>query len=274
MSARAARALGRSGDEAGYGLVELLVSTVLTLLVVGSLGQLLVTVQEHQHDLQANLDAQQGARLALVRIQRDLQMAGVGLARLQPPFPYIIPRADGVEIRVNGDQATTFLIGNMGNSTQPLNVDSVEGFEVGDVIAVYDTTGDLDLTTVTDVQGNHLNHTGVSKPYSKFDGTTIAQIATIVYRLEGVAAPFQLVREVDGADTAVIAGNVYDFELVYWDDSDPRGAFTPTTAEEQLRIEMIQVLLEVGAPEPRLRDGVVPTTRFEARVAPRALVMF
>lgn len=107
--------LAASAAEAGFSLLELLVASFASLFVVGGMMLMLNGLQDVHRNTQEVIDAQQMARLSLEQMQRDLQLAGVGLAWLIPPFPLIAPRADGgIDIRHNQGGLTAALTADMG----------------------------------------------------------------------------------------------------------------------------------------------------------------
>ena len=132
--------------DAGFSLIEVMIASGLFLLLLGGVSTMFASVRDNYHDSAARIDAQQSARIAMEQIQRDLQIAGVGLSRLQPPFAIIVPRADGgIDMRVNRGQITTFLTTAMGNPASDLDVNDASQFTVGRQIAVYDATVSIDM---------------------------------------------------------------------------------------------------------------------------------
>lgn len=262
-------------SEAGFSLLELLIGSVVSTLVLIGVGTMLTSIQENAADSQARIDTQQEARMALMRVQRDLQIAGVGLASLQPPFATILPRADGgIDIRINPDKITTFLTDGQSSGSDALEVNSTDGFEIGQTIAVYDPSGSVDLATVTGINGDEIQHTGLTQAYTQPGSTAVTVVRTVTYRLTGDAAPFQLVREVDGTNAAILANEVVAFDLVYFDDSQPPLAFTPTTTVERMRIRLVEVEVEVRTAVDMLTTNERPSLLLTARIAPRSLTLF
>lgn len=263
---------GRVGNEAGFSLIELLVASLLVLLVVGGVLTMLVSVEEVDADTQRLLDGQQMVRASLERMQRDLQAAGVGLVWLLPPMPFIVPQAGGgLEIRNNADGVLQLLSDDMASPAGFLRVADATGFEAGQMVAVYDATGSLDLVTLTGVnQGSgRLFHGGVSKSYTVADATAVALVRRVVYRLQGGA----LVREEDGGPAQPIATGAQALDFTYFDNDTPAQVFNPTTAAEQLRVRAIGVRLEVAVPGERLAGAPRPPLEYDVRVTPRAIAL-
>jgi len=84
---------------------------MVSLLVVGGILVMLTGLQDVHRNQQELIDAQQTARLALEQMERDLRLAGVGLASMLAPLPVVVPTAGGgVEIRHNQGGGSTFRI--------------------------------------------------------------------------------------------------------------------------------------------------------------------
>lgn len=259
----------------GFGLLEMLIAGLVGTMIFIGASMLMTGMQENYADAQVRTDAQQTTRMAMVWVQRDLQTAGIGLARLQPPFATVLPRDDGgIDLRANPGQITTFLTQGQKSGSADLRVDSIEGFEVGQVVAVYDDTGRVEMTRLTGVNGRRLRHEGLSDPFTQAGTTAVAVVETITYRLDGDEAPFQLIREVDGNDAAVISDQVLGFDLTYFDDSSPAAEFLPTTTAQQMRIRLVEIDLELRAAAERLDRRGTPSFRLTSRVAPRSLTLF
>ena len=171
----------RGPTVAGFSLLEVLIASMMSVLVVGGMLMMLDGLRDVHHDQQQLIDAQMTARLALEQMRRDVQIAGIGLLGMLSPLPVIEPRADGgIDVRYNRDNLTARLSKNQGGSTH-FDVADVSGFEVGMVVAVYDGTGSFDLTTLTavDAEDLRLHHDGgISKAYQVADGTAIKRVQT------------------------------------------------------------------------------------------------
>lgn len=266
-----------NGGEAGFSLLEAIVATMLSLLLIGGVAEMLNSVRDHYVDLQDRIDAQQGARIAMEQIQRDLQVAGVGLSRLQPPFPVVLNRADGgIDLRINRGQATTFLVAPQATSSAPLAVDSTAAFAVGELIAVYDAGGSIDLATITSIDtGNDtISHDGLSKPYDPADGAAVAVVETITYRtVDAGDGTFDLMRDLDGTPSTM-ANHVVGLTFTYFDSQNPPQQFTPATDADRLQIRSVRVQLGMRTAGVRLDTGTQPQFTLTARVTPRSLVLF
>ena len=138
--------------EAGFSLLEMLVASFISILIVGGMLLMLTHLQEVHRDTQQLIDARQSPRIALEQIQRDLQLAGVGISSMLSPLPPIVPRADVVvDIRYNRDGLNTVLVADMSEAGAALDVSDASGFEAGMMVAIFDSSGTLDMVTLTAV---------------------------------------------------------------------------------------------------------------------------
>ena len=263
------------GDD-GFSLLETLIASAMSVLVVGGMLLILDSLRDLHRDQQQLIDARMTARLGLSQMQRDIQLAGIGLLGMLSPLPVIEPRADGgIDIRYNSDNLTTRLSGSGGSGH--FNVADVSGFEVGMVVAVYDGTGAFDLTTLTVVEADklHLHHDGgLSKTYQQADGAAVKRIQTTSYQLQSVAGGvFWLQRQQDNDTAQPVAINVRSMTITYYDDSNPPLAFTPATLADQLRVRIIEVTLVVETEDERLNTNEERTVSLTVRIAPRSVLL-
>jgi hypothetical protein len=257
-------------------LLELLIASLVSVFVVGGVLTMLVGLEDVHRDTQELIDAQQMARLSLDQMTRDLQLAGVGLAWLLPPFPLVVPRADGgIDIRHNQGNITGTLVADMGGPNDALFVDSAVGFEAGQQIGVYDAMGAMDLVDVisVDLGANRIVHSGVSKAYLVADGTAVARIETISYMIQNFGGVPTLMRQVDNLAAQPIASQIQTLNIVYWDDSTPAVAFNPATPVEQLRIRTVELTLTIQTENVRLNTVQRRTASLTTRVTPRAIAL-
>lgn len=267
----------RGTSEDGFSLLEMLVSSLISILVVGGVLLMLDGIQQLYRDQQQIMDSQQSARLAIEQMQRDLQLAGVGLAWMLSPLPAVVPRADGgFDIHHNQGGVTAILLADMVSPTGVLAVDDVSGFEVGMVVAIYDSSGTMDLVTLTDVKINpdQLHHDGASKAYGVSTGTTVGRVLTISYWVDTVDVLSSLMRQEDNVQAQPVAHFVRSLNVAYFDDSRPPQPFTPVTIADQLRIRMVEVQLTVEVENTRLTVGDRPAVTLTTLVTPRAMVLY
>jgi len=264
--------------EHGFSLLELLVASLVSMFVVGGVLSMLVSVLDNHRDQQQRIDSQQAARIALNQIQRDVQVAGVGLLWLLPPTPVILPRGDGgIDIRQNQGGIMSGFAADMASANSPILVDDVTGFQAGMRIAVYDSGGSIDFATITaiNVGLNRISHDGVSKIYTTGAGSAVARVLTVSYYLQNIAGVMTLVREEDGANTAPLASNVVvaGTSIVYWDDSNPSVTFTPATDVQMLGITMVEITLEIQTEDAVLNTNNRRSISLRLRITPRAMVL-
>ncbi len=211
-------------------------------------------------------------------MQRDIQIAGVGLLWLLPPTPVIIPRADGgIDIRQNQGGIMAAFVADMANNNDAFSVDDVTGFMVGMQLAVYDSGGSIDFVTITaiDAANDRISHTGASKAYTVANGTAVARVMTISYFLQNNGGVFTLVRQEDNNAVAPIATNVVagGTNIIYWDDSLPAVQFNPNTLVMQLRIRTVEITLEIETEDNKLNTNQTRSTTLTTRMTPRAMVL-
>lgn len=258
---------------AGYSLIELMVAMLVSTLVVGGVMTMLTSIQEVQRDSQQLIDAQQQARISLEQIQRDLQQAGVGLAWLVAPLPLVVNNgANSIEIRHNQGGISSPLAADQAGTGAVLAVNDVTGFEIGQTAGVYDSTGSFDLVTITaiDAGNNRISHDGTTKAFTVADGTAVAHIETITYTID---AQNRLMRQLDNDAPQPLAENIVNFNVTYWDNSDPTVVFNPVTNAQMLRIQTVQVALTIETVDPQLNTVNERQVTLTTRVTPRAIVL-
>jgi hypothetical protein len=270
------RPLRPLSGEAGFSLLELLIASLLSVVVVGGVLTMLVGVEDVHRDTQELIDAQQMARLSLDQMTRDIQLAGVGLVWLLPPFPLIVPRADGgIDIRHNQGNITAILSVDMGGPNDALMVDSAVGFEPGQQIAVYDAMGSVDLVDVVsvDLGANRIVHSGATKAYLTADGTAVARVEMISYFTQNIGGVVTLVRQETNAAAQPVATRVQALNIAYWDDSVPAVAFVPANLIDQLRIRTVELTLTIETENVRLNTLQRRAASLTTRVTPRAIAL-
>lgn len=267
--------LRRSGDD-GFSLLEALVASFMSVMVVGGMLVILDSLRDLHRDQQQLIDARMTTRLALAQMGRDIQLAGIGLLGMLSPLPVIEPRDDGgIDIRYNSDNLTTRLTNDGGSAH--FGVADVSGFKVGMVVAIYDGTGAFDLTTLTTIEADklHLHHDGgLSKTYTPADGAAVKQVQTTSYQLQTIGdGTFWLQRQQDNDTAQPVATNVRSMTITYYDDSNPSQAFTPVTLADQLRVRTVEVTLVVETEDKRLNTTAERTVTLTVRIAPRSVLL-
>lgn len=238
-------------SDAGFSLVETLVSLVLMLAVTGAVfGLLNPNTQISQAQPEA-MDMQQRARVASDVLARDLFMAGAGLYAgpqagaltnyFAPVIPrkmgfqnadtYTVARPDAITIQyVPNTYSQTTIRDPMPQPSSELKVEDMPncpagqqlcGFTIGMTILIFDDLGHFDFFTVTNVQNaaGHLQHRQQDLSYSYQPGAYVAQAATHTYYLDQVN---RQLRHYDGYQTDVpVVENVVGLTFTYYGDPNP-----------------------------------------------------
>jgi hypothetical protein len=277
------------GNEAGYTLTELLISTAIMLTVTASIFGLMTPAQGTSQAQPEASDLQQRLRVGSDVLFKELVMAGAGpyqgavTGSLVNFFAPIVPRRIG---RVNPDPPATFrpdaitlsYIPNSYSQTTisspmpnvaaelkvvnqkncPADAGNLCGFEEGMDVIIFDTSGYFDLFTITHVQdaAGHLQHRGqvFSKAYDV--GASVTQIVSNTFYLD--AATNTLMRYNGGASDLPIVENVVGLQFQYYGDPAPPTAPVPPlgTANCVLDISGAPALPVLAATE----GGLAPLT--------------
>ncbi|MGH9315268.1 MAG: PilW family protein [Vicinamibacterales bacterium] len=265
------RAEAASTAQAGYTLVEVLVSTAV-MLAVGSAVVSLLGPAHRASRLQPEVsDLQQRLRVAAGMLYKDLVMAGAGLYQggegartgplaqfFAPILPYragrmgsdpargVFHRDDAVTIVYVPATAAQSTIGERVDASSDVVVRSQPGcpqddggcgFEPGMSILLFDDTTAWDAFEVTEVQGSALRvtHRGqnFTRPYEP--GATVVQAEWHTYYFD--AAQHQL-RHYDGLHTDVpIVDNVAGLHFTYFGTPDPPAGPMPEPGQENCAID-------------------------------------
>ena len=162
---------------AGFSLVELMVAVVVGLLGILAITSVFVTFEGNRRTTTGSGDAQENALVAMVSLERDLRMAGLGLvglgcatvngynATLTPanvsfvPLPISITRdspaagSDMVTVMHSNSafgNVPTSLTGPMASSDDALNAANADGFVRGDLILISEGNKACSLMQASD----------------------------------------------------------------------------------------------------------------------------
>jgi type II secretory pathway pseudopilin PulG len=256
-------------DQRGSTLIEILVVLATAAFVTIAAMRLLTMVQFTREDLSDLGDARQAARVALAQVQRDLQVAGVGLTWLRAGFPLILPRSDGgVDLRSSPSGISTHLTDDAKKSNE-LEVKSAAGFAVGDTIVVYDASGSLEVHEIAGIKGNKVQLVAkLDNEFTVADGTAVIPYETVSYWLDTSGAFDGLIREVNG-EQSVLAVGLAEFNVTYFDEDGD--AFTPATEAAQLRIRSVGVNLQTQTARTAIQGEDRRRYELSTRVAPRTI---
>jgi prepilin-type N-terminal cleavage/methylation domain-containing protein len=247
------RRAGRAGiGQAGYTLIELLISTAIMLTVTGAIFSLMNPAQGSAQTQPEVADMQQRMRVGNETLFKELVMAGAGpyqgpvTGSLVNFFASVLPRRLGL---INPDPATVFrsdavtlsYIPNSYSQTTiaaamptpsaelkvtpqpncPADTGNLCGFNDGMDVIIFDTSGNFDLFTITHVQDSaaHLQHRGqvLSVPYDV--GASVTQIVSNTYYLNRTT--HQLMKyNLNDQDTPIV-DDVVDLKFEYFGDPNP-----------------------------------------------------
>ncbi|HUF47943.1 MAG TPA: hypothetical protein VMM93_09005 [Vicinamibacterales bacterium] len=243
--------------DAGFSLIESLVSLGLLMAITGAVFGLVNPNAQISQTQPEAMDMQQRARVASDILSRDLFMAGAGLysgpqtGALTNYFAPIIPRRMGYQNAdtytvVRGDAITIQYVPNTYSQTtirdampQPSSELKVEdmpncpknqelcGFTIGMTLLIFDAEGHFDFFTVTNVQDSagQLQHRQQDLSYAYDAGAYVTQAASQTYYFD---AATRTLRHYDGYLTDVpIVDNVVGLTFTYFGDPAPPTAPKP-----------------------------------------------
>jgi type II secretory pathway pseudopilin PulG len=262
------RLKARSTD-AGYTLVELLISTAIMLTVTGTIFSLVNPAQGTSQVQPEVADMQQRMRVAGDMIYKDLLMAGAGpyqgaaagslskyfapilpyrTGRVNPDPPEVLYRDDAISlVYVPNTSAQTTISTPMPNVSAEIKVNAQLGCPVGDPMCgfnegmsllIFDDTGTWDSFDVTQVQESalHLQHRGQQFNKAYDSGANIAQAEWHTYYFD--AATNRLMHY-DGLNTDTpLVDNVVGVTFTYYGDPDPPMAPKPKPGFENCVIDV------------------------------------
>ena len=266
----------RRGGQAGYSLIELLISSAIMIMITGAIFSLVNPSQGTSQTAPEISDLQQRARVGSDVLFKELIMSGAGTYQgpvrgaLVNFFAPIMPRRVG---RITPDPTTgpnsyrsdTITLAYIPNTysqttiSQPMPNVSAElkvtnqpncptglelcGFDEGMEVIIFDTSGNFDTFTITEVQdaAAHLQHRGQDFSYPYDTGASVTQVRRNVYywcrpnsdRLcPGDATASQL-RQYNGANTDVpLVDHVVGVNFDYFGDPNPPRAPQPPLGVE------------------------------------------
>jgi hypothetical protein len=245
----------RLSSEAGYSLVEMLVASAIMLAVTGAIFGLVNPSQGTADTQPEQSDLQQRMRIGNDILFKELMMTGAGpyfgsrRGSLLNFFAPVLPRRTGLLNAdephvVKDDVVTLAYVPNTFSQTsiaQAMPPNSPEmkvttppncpgypvkkdlcGFEIGDTVIIFDSSGIWETFTLTQVQSDaaHLQHRGQQLDYEFPAGSTVTQIVNDTYYLDRNTN--QLLRYDGGNSPDVpLVDNVVDLRFEYFGDVNP-----------------------------------------------------
>jgi hypothetical protein len=237
----------RAAGQAGFGLVEVLLSAFIACAVLLVLMRLTVTAQDATWVQTDAADLQQRLRVATDAIYSDLIMAGAGPSNSLEPaglasvLAPIVPARTGnrgadPELSHHSDRISilyvpepsphTALVVGMAGADAPLVVDENApgcasretcGFSRGDRVLVFDAKGverSYDIITASDAQAGRIDHHGLSKAYAA--GARVVRVVQRVYYLDRAASRLMVY---DGSSSDLpLVDHVVDLRFTYYAD--------------------------------------------------------
>jgi hypothetical protein len=247
----ARRGDSRPTGESGFSLVELLVSTAIMLTVTGAIFSLMNPAQGTAQVQPEVADLQQRMRIGADTMFKELVMAGAGpysgsstgslikfFAPILPrrtgrlsPDAYTTARTDTITVSyIPNSYSQTTITQSMPNVSAELKVADQQncprgqqlcGFSDGMEVIIFDTTGNFDVFTITNVQDNagHLQHRGQDLTFPYTPGASVTQVRSLTFYLDRTA---KQLRQYDGAANDVpLVDNVVDLRFDYFGDVNP-----------------------------------------------------
>jgi hypothetical protein len=237
--------------EAGYSLVEMLVSSAIMLTVTGSIFGLMNPAHGSSQAQTEVAEMQQQMRIGSDVLFKELVMAGAGIYQgastgslinffapilprrsgaLSPDAPTVF-RADALTLTyIPNSYSQTTISQSMPPNSAELKVtdmpncpkrDALCGFETGMVVMIFDSTGHYDTFEITNTQDSaaHLQHRGQDLSYTYQVGASVTQTVSNTYYRD--AATNQLKRYNGGASDVPLMDNLVDMQVSYFGDPNP-----------------------------------------------------
>ena len=246
-------------DDAGFTIVELLVSSLIMLVVTGAIFSL-VNPSQGTFQVQPEVsDLQQRLRVGIDTLQKDLVMAGAGTYNgesagalsyfIAPIMPYrafgdttdpelgTFFRTDAISlIYVPPTPSQTTISQQMPPKSAEIKVNAQPncppkkgfelcGFSQGDQAIIFDENGNWDMFVITQVQDEavHMQHREQDFSVGYAANSALTQVYSVTYYLKADDATktYQLMY-FDGWNTDLpVVDNVVDLRFQYFGDPNP-----------------------------------------------------
>ncbi len=248
----------------GFSLLELVIAMAVMLTVTASVFTLMNPAQGAFSAQPEVSDMQQRLRVGTDTLYKDLLMAGGGAYQgsmggaltnfFAPVLPrrigstledlptvyktdtitviYVPPTIAQTTLADHGPSLNSSEIGVNAEAGCPAN-DQLCGFKIGMTVMMYDASGNYDIFTITNVQGNalHLQHNSDNLTYTGYDANTtkIVQASNFVYYLNTTSNQLMFYNGGTAADVPVV-DNVVGLTFEYYGDPQPPSWVSPTKA--------------------------------------------
>lgn len=267
----------RLRSEAGYSLMELLVSSAIMMTITGAIFSLVNPGQGTSQTVPEISDLQQRSRVGSDVLFKELIMAGAGpyqgpvrgalvnfFAPIVPrrvgrvsPDAFEVYRSDTITLAyIPNSYSQTTISSPMPNVSAELKVSNQPncpsgkelcGFSEGMEVIIFDTSGNNDMFTITQVQdaAAHLQHRGQDLSYPYQTGASVTQIERNTYYwcrpnsdrvCPGADASASQLRKYDGGDSATsdipLVDHVVGVVFEYFGDTNPPMAPKPPAGVE------------------------------------------
>jgi hypothetical protein len=245
--------------QAGFTVMEMMVASMIMMAVTGAVFQLMNPAQGTFQAQPEVSDMQQRMRVGVDVLAHDLVMAGAGsyagaapgalynfFAPIMPyrrgdlnndPTSNVFYRSDTISLLyVPPTPAQTTIEKAMPQNSAEIDVepqancgpnkkDSLCGFKPGQRVIIFDTNGNWDTITITNVQGSpsKLQHNKDKLSASYSIGSSLSEISSHTYYLktDNTAKTYQLMHY-DGAQTETpVVDNVVKLAFEYFGESQP-----------------------------------------------------
>ena len=274
------RGQGARQADSGFSLIEMMITLTVMAIVLGVVFNVLHRSQRQTQRMTNVAEERQMARTAVQLIEREARMAGSGWGRTLVngnsftlnainPGPGSTGRSDSL-VLVGAWQANTTINSSMPSSSAVFKVNSVTGFNVGDLVIVTDKdnkTADLFQITATNSASMQIQHNPSSAwndaggrngfPAGGYPaGSYLYKITMATYYFDSTTfrKPALIRREVGGTPQ-IVAYNVDGFHVWY---AMQDGTWTRNPASLSQVDQVIPVVL-TKVTDPRqatLRDSV------------------
>ena len=281
--------------EGGYGLLEMLMATAISGILLGVLLQFAVSAHTSAGVQGETADLQQRLRVAVEAIRHDIILAGAGPTRGQPRgplsriFPPIVPARIGStaadpELSFHSDRvgiiyvpdnaAQTRVVSDMPSPGSPIVIDgaaagcrpsSACGFTPGADVLIYEPTGaggahEVFSAGAVDTAANMLTPAApLSRPYSS--GARVAGVVRRTYYLDAAGKRLMVY---DGARSDVpLVDHVVDLRFTYYGDPRPDSVDPPPDGASNCAYAAgsppVPVLTNLGGAAPKLMTASLLT---------------